>query len=202
MGLFKLKKKPDTPPKLICRVGDLGSYKCVLLAAYRNVPIQIEWINPSSVEDKVSDSLKFSELDRYPVIQDGEFTVCGSNAAMTYLNIKGGAPSVHPRKARVLAIQQYWIQVLNSKFAHLVSDVDKNKDAILSIIEIFDQALEDKSHIVGEFSLADIHWFAVFNFLEKERVMMLSNYKNVNRWLASIKKEFPDFESKIQQIAA
>ena len=202
MGLFSSTPKTDKKPKLLCNPNDLGSFKCILLASYRKLPIDIVWDDSSVHEDKMSASLQMSHLDRFPCIDDGEFTIIGSNAVLTYLNIKGGAPSVQPRKARVLAMQQYWIQVLKTKVEPLINNMVENSKRIEKIFEVFDNNLEGKQHVVGEFSLADIHWGAVFSMLEKDHMHILSKYKNINRWFAAIKDEIPGYDSTLKEVAA
>ena len=202
MGLFKSKSDDNKPAKLTCRSNDIGSFKCVLLASYRDLPIDMNWINPTVLEDKVSDSLQFSSVNRFPAIEDGDFTICGESAVLTYLNIRGGAPSVHPRKARVLAMQQYWIQVLNTKLEPLLTDLDANKQGIDTVLKNFDSWLDGKNHIVGEFSLADIHWLAVCCFLEREKTSFLTKYENIKHWMPNLKQEIPNYKSKMQAKAA
>ena len=204
MGLFK-KSKPKTSeiPKLICKSDDPGSYKCIFLAAYRELPVDVEWEESSALDDKMSESLNMSNLQRFPCIKDGDFTICGEDAVLTYLNIKGKAHTVHPRKARVLAMQQYWIQVLKSKFAPLMCDISKNQTEIFNVLKILDNNLADKNYIVGEFSLADIHWSAVFRVLEEEgNSVVFSDYKNIGKWLTKMKSEIPSYDIKHEKVAA
>lgn len=202
MGLFSSKPKVNAPPKLTCCQNDTESYKCILLASYRGLPVEIIWEDTSANEDKLSASLRMSHLHRFPCIDDGEFTSCGSAAVLTYLNIRGGAHSVHPRKARVLAMQQYWIQVLKTKVEPLLNDVARHKNTLLNLFEVLDKNLEGKRHIVGEFSLADIHWAAVLMMLEKDHTDLLSNFKNVNSWIANIKVEIPGYDTSLKEVAA
>ncbi len=204
MGLFKKSKQQvSETPKLLCQSGDAGSYKCVFLASYRKLPVDIEWQESSALDEKMSESLNMSGLQRFPCIKDGDFTICGTNAVLTYLNIKGRSPTIHPRKARVLAMQQYWIQVLTSKFVPLLNEFSTNKKDIASVLEIFDKNLEDKNYIVGEFSLADIHWSAEFKVLEKEgHSDIISSCKNITNWLTKIKAEIPGYDIKNEEVAA
>lgn len=202
MGLFSSKPKVDAQPILTCCPNDAESYKCILLASYRGLPVRVIWEDTSAYKDKLSASLRMSHLRRFPCIDDGEFTNCGSAAVLTYLNIRGGAPSVHPRKARVLAMQQYWIQVLKTKVEPFLNDVAKNGNTLANVFKVLDKNLEGKRHIVGEFSLADIHWGAVFLMLEKDHTNIISNYKNIGQWLANIKVEIPSYDTSLKEVAA
>ena len=200
MGLFsKSKPKVSESTKLKCMPADAASYKCLFLASYRKIPVEIEWGEPSILDDKMSESLKMSNLNRFPCIEDGDFTICGESAVLTYLNIKGHAPTIHPRKARVLAMQQYWIQVLKTKFTPQVKEGGQGAASL----DALDKALTNQKYIVGEFSLADIHWAAEFKVLEdSSKVSIFSKYKNVTDWLTRIKTEIPDFDVKSEKVAA
>lgn len=197
MGLFSSKKKAVETPKLICRLGDAQSYKCIFLAAYRKLTIDVEWEASSVLEDKMSESLHMAGLNRFPCIEEGDFTVCGSNAVLTYLNTKGRSPTIHPRKARVLAAQQYWTQVLTRELEPLLNDFKENQTAISKILKVLNTNLANTDYIVGEFSLADIHWSATCRVLEeKGNSVVLSDYKNIDKWLTNIKSEIPECDTK------
>ncbi len=204
MGLFSSKKKKvNQATKLICTSKDAGSYKCLFLASYRKLPVEVSWTESTVADDKMSASLHMTGLNRFPCIEEGDFTVCGTNAAMTYLNIKGTAPTIHPRKARVLATQNYWIQVLIQNFEPMLSDISGNADHIASVLEVLDKDLETNNYIVGEFSLADIHWSAVLKMLEEQgQSSVFSNYKNIDAWLKKIKAEIPAYETSAEKAAA
>jgi glutathione S-transferase len=203
MGLFSSKKKVNQTTKLICNSKDAGSYKCVFLASYRKLPVEVSWKESSAADDKMSESLHMTGLNRFPCIEEGDFKVCGTDAALMYLNIKGTAPTIHPRKARVLADQNYWIQVLSRKFEPLLVDISSNAEQVSNILEILDKCLESSNYIVDEFSLADIHWSAVFKFLEVQgQGNLFSSFDNINSWLTKMKSEIPAYNTKAEQIAA
>ncbi|MEJ2115794.1 MAG: glutathione binding-like protein [Gammaproteobacteria bacterium] len=203
MGLFSSKKKTSSQTKLICNPEDIGSYKCIFIASYRKLPVEISWEKSSAEDDKLSASLHMVGLNRYPCVEDGDFTVCGTNAVMTYLNIKGTTPTIHPRKARVLAAQNYWIQVLLTKLEPLLTDTKSNSEQISNILESLDKSLDSNNYIVGEFSLADIHWSAVFRYLEdQDQGSIFSSYANITSWLSKMKTEIPAYDTKAEKIAA
>lgn len=203
MGLFSSKKKVNQTAKLICNSKNAGSYKCVFLASYRKLPVEVSWEESSAADDKMSESLHMTGLNRFPCIEEGDFKVCGTDAVLTYLNIKGAAPTIHPRKARVLADQNYWIQVLSRKFEPLLSDISSNAEQISNILEVLDKSLEGCNYIVDEFSLADIHWSAVCKYLEvQDQKNLFSNFNNINSWLTKMKSEIPAYDTKAELIAA
>ncbi|QMU62330.1 MAG: hypothetical protein GKR92_11735 [Gammaproteobacteria bacterium] len=203
MGLFSSKKKVHQATKLICNKKDAGSYKCVFLASYRKLPVEVSWEESSVADDKMSESLHMTGLNRFPCVEEGDFTVCGAEAVLTYLNIKGAAPTIHPRKARLLAAQNYWVQVLSRKFEPLLNDIPSNVVRISDILEVLDREIAGNNYIVGEFSLADVHWSAVFKLLEDQgQSSLFSGFKNLNSWLTKIKTEIPGYESNTEKVAA
>jgi len=204
MGLFSSKKKKvNQVAKLICDTKDISSYKCIFLASYRKLPIEVSWQDSSVADDKLSESLHMAGCNQSPCIEENDLKVCGASAVLTFLNIKGTAPTIHPRKARVLAAQNYWIQVLLQKFEPLLSDVKSNSDSISKVLKVLDYELDSNNHIVGEFSLADIHWSAVVKFLEERgENYIFHDYENISNWLRNIKSEIPAYETKAEEQAA
>ena len=196
MGLFsKSKPKASEKTKLVCVPGEEASYKCLFLASYRKIPVEVEWEEASTLDDKVSASLNLSNLNRFPCVEDGDFTICGEAAVLTYLNIKGRTPTIHPRKARVLAMQQYWIQVLTTKC--------KDPANIPTVLSELDKALTGNKYIVGELSLADFHWAAAFKALEEGNASPdISNFKNISDWYSRMQSEIPNFEVSSEEVAA
>ena len=84
-----------------------------------------------------------------------------------------------------------------------MSDIKKNQTEIFNVLKILDTNLADKNYIVGEFSLADIHWAAVLKVLEEEgNSVILDDYKNICSWLTKIKSEIPGYDTKVEKVAA
>ena len=197
MGLFDVfKSKPvalDNKPKLMCKPGDPASYKCIYLASYRGFPVNVEWVRPSSLHDHMARSIISSNIEQLPRIEDNGFVVCGSKAVLTYLNTKGGAPSLHPRKARVLAMQQYWIELLE-RFSNLIENEHEpaHQQQIDEIIKLLDDTLSTNKYIVKEWSLADIHWLATFKSMDnEEKINLLEKFKNISQWFQRLESEAP-----------
>lgn len=196
MGLLKIfnpTKTPKNKPKLKCRPGDPASYKCIYLASFRGFHIEIEWAKQSTLEDKMARAIISSNIEQLPRIEDNDFIVCGTKAVLTYLNTKGGAPSIHPRKARVLAMQQYWIEMLE-KFSTLVNDDKdpKHHEQLELIISTLDETLAENKYIVNEWSLADIHWLATFKIMQEQgQDSFLQKFNHIKAWFDRLNTEMP-----------
>ena len=62
---------------------------------------------------------------------------------------------------------------------------------------------ESENHIVGYFTIADLHWSAVFKCLEdQDQGSIFSSYANINSWLSKMKTEIPAYDTKAEKIAA
>ncbi|MEM7304366.1 MAG: glutathione binding-like protein, partial [Pseudomonadota bacterium] len=188
---------------LACEYDHPDSYKCIFLASYRNLGFKVNWIDSSVFEDKTNLALQLPNSDQYPVVYDGDFTISGGPAVLTFLNIKGGSPSIHPRKARMLAQQQYWLQVLSCKVEPYLLDLSEHEDQVTNVMVMFNEQLEGKDYVINEFSLADIYWYSIFKYLEmKGHERVYKDYKNIEIWLDHVKRKAPEFEEYIRQNAA
>lgn len=203
MGLFKSKKKADEIPKLVCKPGESESYKCIFLASYRGLPVDIEWNVSTMDDDKLSESMHMGSLSQFPCLKDGDLVVTGLRGVMTYLNIKGQAHTIHPRKARVLAMQQYWIQVLMENFEPLLGEISSNKSEIKNVLGALNNILQDNKYIVGEFSLADIHWAGVCKMLEENgQNDVINDFESIKAWLEIMKNEISSYDADSKKFAA
>lgn len=194
MGLFTVfNPTPQKTPTLKCKPGDPASYMCIYLASYRKFSIDIEWVQRSSLEDQMARALISSNIEQLPSIEDNDFITCGTKAVLTYLNNKGGAPAIHPRKARVLAMQQYWIEMLE-KFSALINDPENPQHLEQSeiIINELDHVLAENTYIVNEWSLADIHWLAKFKTMQEQgQDRFLQKFEHIQAWLTRLNTEIP-----------
>ena len=109
MFFSKKKKKEKTPLKLFCIDDDPISYAASFLALCRQVNIEIEWVDTN---DSSEYSALISSTDSLPLLQDGDFSACRNFPVITYLNYVGSKPKIVPRKARILARQNYYCSSL------------------------------------------------------------------------------------------
>ena len=203
MGFFSRKSNSkNQPAKLLCEPNDIDSFKCILLASHRNLDLDISWSDTSTLDNNLSNSLDLEQSDRLPTIEDNDITLSRAEALLGYLNIKGGAQAVHPRKARILAQQNYWIQLLEEKLKPMLSDIDSNKDAMKKIFIAIDQQLSNGPFIVGEFTLADIHWLAAYKAIEERISDSLAPLTHLSTWLIHMQEKIPHYSEKLKAPAA
>lgn len=163
----------------------LDTVLCLVTAAERSVPVQVE-------SENVSDTGK-APLGKEPVLISGPFSTSGALSVMTYLDSRAAAriPSLNPRKAALLGLQNYWIDlaerevrssVLAANDGLLESD-DKLKAAYASL----DSQLRSNEYIAGGFSFADLHWLVYTHFCTALGFRPLADtYPNVRAWFQRV----------------
>ncbi|MFK8068959.1 MAG: glutathione S-transferase family protein [Gammaproteobacteria bacterium] len=147
--------------------GCANTSKCLLTAAEKGVDIDGRSVDMQS-ESAMNEILSFSPFGSLPVLKDVDFYVYGTNAILSYLDDKGFGNSLVPRNAVARTQQYQWIHIASDVFATAVEKLSgDNNDAsaiseIKNLLSALDERLGSKQqrgdYIVGDFSLADIHW--------------------------------------------
>jgi glutathione S-transferase len=178
MGLFG-KRKSKQPAALQMRgyPGDPGTNKCLLMAAERGVSLEALLVD---LGERACDSPEYRALSPFgkvPCLRDGDFVTSGAPAVLAYLDIKGKGNSLNPKKASILAEQNFWVDMAQ-RFAdpvvtRLVSSLapgapssspaqlESGRAALTQALSQLNAAMADnRQFIVGQYSFADIHWTA------------------------------------------
>ena len=85
---------------------------------------------------------------------------------MSYLDDKGFGHSLVPRNGVVRAVNYQWSHIASSHFGPAVAKLAEGDDSAMEVVKLGMNVLETQlnsrnkrgDYIVGEFSLADIHW--------------------------------------------
>jgi hypothetical protein len=178
---FKKKKKEEKLPlKLFCIDNDPILYVASFLALCRQINFVIERVDSN---DSSEYSALISSIDSLPLLQDGDFSTCRNLSVITYLNYVGSKPKIIPRKARILARQNFYSSLISNI---LYKDREKSeKDKVLSMI---DQELQindyiaDIADVKNEITLADIYLFGYIMTTSDD----ISTYKNIADWSKKI----------------
>ena len=186
MQLFGVSQDPDT-------------MKCLLTAGEKGVDIDTRVIGLDG--DSSADSQEFrniSALGTTPCLRDVDFVICGTLAVMSYLDDKGFGPSLVPRNGVVRAVHYQWIVLANQHMAPAINELLSGGDAEqpLAAVSVALDALADqlrtKRHrgdfIVGDFSMADIHWAPYVhacNLLGHGN--LITSRPEVNQWWDAVK---------------
>ncbi|MAZ79135.1 MAG: hypothetical protein CMD72_00085 [Gammaproteobacteria bacterium] len=182
---FKKKNKEKEKIKLFCAAEEPSSYSAIFLSIYRLLDIDIEWIDPL-------DSSEFGALikacNSSISLIDDKFTICRTFPVITYLNIVGSKPKMIPRKARVLAKQNYYMSLIENKLWKNYDQIESEK-----FLFLLNQRLQKYKFIAdNELTLADIYLFGFCMITKKD----FSEYGNIKIWLNRM-FDFVPSENKI-----
>ncbi len=144
----------------------INTGKCLQTAGEKGVDVETNVIQSG---DEVT---SMSPLGSAPVLKDLDNVVYGTGAIMSYLDDKGFGPSLVPRNGVLRAKMYQWAH-LASNYAQAEAAAARsgggNRDLLTQLFDMMDQQLQDPrkrgDFLVGEFSLADIHWSACVNVL-------------------------------------
>jgi glutathione S-transferase len=200
MSIFGSRKKNapagSTPMLIFGYSRDAHTSTCLLTAAERDIPVTFISLATTA---GTADLHAMSPLGKTPCLKDGDFITSGTWSVTTYLDSRATAksPSLNPRKAALLGLQNYWVDVVCSNLAPAVavlcatgSDATANHEAaakaqqtLRAVLERLDTQLSGKDYIIGAFSFADIHTavHAQRCLLAGQKVLVES-YPNVKAW--------------------
>ena len=148
--------------------GDPDTLKCLMTAGEKGVDIDSRVVGESALSADSDEFRSMSPFGTVPCLKDVDFVLCGTLTIMSYLNDKGFGPSLIPRNGVARAVHYQWSEIAVHHVAPHVSslsrgeDVDRAVSALAVAFDALDRQLQNKRYkgdfIVGEFSLADLHW--------------------------------------------
>ena len=141
--------------------------KCLFTAAEKGIDVEGKSVNVDS-ESEMAEILAISPFGTLPVLKDVDFYVYGIEAILSYLDDKGFGNSLVPRNGVARAQQYQWIHVAQHVFSPAVkalkegspdeSDLKTIKGTLAKLEEQLNTRSKRGDYIVGDLSLADIHW--------------------------------------------
>lgn len=199
-GLFKKKNKNKGAESMSLRgfPGDLGTVKCLVMAAEKSVKLETELLDTQAGAQDQADYRSLSPFGKFPYLQEGDAVSIGTEAALAYLDTRGNG-FLNPKKAQNFGQQNYWWQIadsINDDVQALVdaaafgSGADADMTKIENALAAFDAALEgNRNLIVGDYCYADVHWTAIAHFLELAGKKELIDAKaNISAWYDKVKQ--------------
>jgi len=177
-------------------VGCAETSKCLFTAAEKGVDI-----NAKSILD-TSENAVFNQHSPFgiaPCLKDLDFVIYGSSSIMSFLDDKGFGNALVPRNGITRAQQYRWIHIAKDILAPAIIEVcssnNENCDSSVRMIEAAlshaEEALgsnkKNTAYLVGDFSLADIHWISHLHLLLIHgHSNLISNKPNIDQWLSEI----------------
>jgi glutathione S-transferase len=131
--------------------------------------------------------------------------VSGAQAILAYMDVKGTGASLTPKKASMLGEQNYWIDLGQRQArpavmtlvepllpdAAAVADADRAaaRSTLSDALTLLENAMADgRSFIVGQYSLADIHWTAYVHLcLMSGEHELLEPHGRLGAWLERVR---------------
>ncbi len=199
---FWKKKKQPVRMKMRGFPGDVNTAKCLLMAAEKNVQLDVEVLDVKSgaADDEAYRAL--SPLGKFPFLEEGDYAVTSVNAVLAFLDVRGAGNSLlNPKKAQLFGQQNYWCQVARTQCepalkvlidANIYGEKGGDTDAACATINIaldeLDKFIDNKEYIVGEYSFADVHWTAVAHMLVLVGAEdAITSRSNMSAWFDRVK---------------
>lgn len=176
MRLFG-KKKQTATEAIVLRgfPGDSNTNKCLLMAAEQGIRLETRLVDVTEGACEGPEYRSLSPFGKVPCIKDGDFVISGAPAVLAYMDVKGKAGSLNPKKASILGEQNYWVDMaqrlgdpaVQTLIQHEIPGCAKpTEEEIRGARESLEQVLDqletlladDRGFITGLYSFADIHW--------------------------------------------
>jgi glutathione S-transferase len=188
----------STKMQLFGVAGDPDTLKCLMTAGEKGVDIESRAIGESALSADSQEFRSMSPFGTTPCLKDVDFVLCGTLTIMSYLNDKGFGPSLIPRNGVARAIHYQWSEMTTQHVAPHVAKLARgeNDDTTLSALAAAFDALENQlqnkryrgDFIVGEFSLADLHWAPYVHRCELSgHSALITARAAVNNWWQMVK---------------
>ncbi len=143
---------------------DIGTLKCLMTAGEKGVDVDSIAVSDTSTQE-ISAMSPFGTL---PCLRDVDFTLCGTQAIMSYLDDKGFGPSLVPRNGVIRALHYQCAHIAIETAGPAIDKLLTGEDVAQAVatlgaaFDVLNNTLKNKKQrgdfLVGEFSLADVHW--------------------------------------------
>jgi glutathione S-transferase len=211
MGLFGSKKaKKESRMQLRGFPGDSSTHKCLLMAAEKGVPLDMELLDVMGGACDRQDYRAISPFGKCPCLTEDDFVTTGAPAILAYLDVRGQGGPLNPKKAAFYGEQNYWVQLgeklaepsvtslmwenvcapmSDSSYTAEVGEVAAARDQLEQVLDALDAQLDGRNFIIGEYSYADVHWTVIAHLctLSGEQDLIDSR-SNVKAWFDRVQE--------------
>lgn len=218
MALFGKKKAKNKTVRMQLRgfPGDSNTEKCLLMAAEKSIPLDVELLDILEGASDQQDYRAISPFGKYPCVKEGDYVTSGAPAVLAYMDVRGQGGQLNPKKAAFYGEQNYWTQVVNrvadpaattlmlekvcgpmsdSGYAADADKIAAARETLESVMNQLDAQLDGKNFVIGEYSYADIYCTAIAHLctLVGEQDLIDSR-SNVKAWYDRVKSR-PSYAS-------
>ena len=195
MGLFSRKKDKSSQEIALLGVkGQVATMKCLLMAGIKEISLKTTLASPDSDIDQVGSYQYLDSTQRVPTLTQGDFSTSGARAILTYLDVRGKGPSLIPKKARTLGLQNYWIDVCNQTLAPATAAIvggqatEEDKACVEKVLSSLNSNLDENQYIVGQLSFADPN-VAAYIYVLRCGGLDMSKYPNIAKWISRLEEK-------------
>ncbi|MDN8612863.1 glutathione S-transferase family protein [Variovorax ginsengisoli] len=192
--------RPAAPIKVHSSPISGHSHRVRLFLSLLGLPFETVEVNLGAGEHKRPDFLERNAFGQVPVIEDGEVTVCDSNAIMVYLNERYADDPArwYPRDPLGAALVQRWLSVAAGQLAAgpavarviVLFGLARDPAEVIArshdLLRVMEGELSRRPFLAGEsVTLADIANYTYVAHAPEGNVS-LEAYPQVRAWLARI----------------
>ena len=203
-------KKTQYVMQLLGFPGDPDTLKCLITAAEKGIEIECSVLDISRGAEQSNDYLSISPNGVVPALKEAHYQVAGDLAIISFIEGRGLGNRLPPRNAKVLAEQDYWVDIartvvgpqvqpiLHERVLKGMADetalpdplaVDAARASLAPALDAIDAKLATGHFIVGDYSFADIHWTAYLHLLVVVGDGdLVDDRGNLRDWYARIKQ--------------
>ncbi len=195
MGLFSWKKDKSSQEITLLGVkGQIATMKCLLMAGIKEISLKTTLATPETKIDHINSYQYIDGTQKVPTLTQGDFSVSGARAILTYLDVRGKGTSLIPKKARTLGLQNYWVDVCYQALSPATEAMIhgnmtvEDKIALERVLSSLNKILADNQFIVGQLSFADPH-AAAYIYVLKCGGYDISQHPNIEKWITRLEEK-------------
>tara|TARA_R110002049_G_scaffold213899_3_gene385390 strand:+ start:3781 stop:4431 length:651 start_codon:yes stop_codon:yes gene_type:complete len=194
MGFFSRKKNNSSQEIVLLGIkGQVATMKCLLMASIKDVSLKTTVTSPESDIDQINSYQYIGEVDKTPTLTQGDFSISGARAILTFLDVRGKGASLEPKKARTLGIQNYWIDICYQTLAPATEAViqgeitEQSQACLKKVLTSLNAILAESQYIVGQLSLAEPN-VAAYIYLLRCCDYDMTIYPNIGKWISRLEE--------------
>ncbi|MFT6909649.1 MAG: glutathione S-transferase [Oleiphilaceae bacterium] len=197
MGFFSRKKNNSSQEiTLLGLKGQVATMKCLLMAGLKEVSLKTTVASSEINIDQIKSYQYISKdsVAKSPTLTQGDFSVSGTRAILTFLDVRGKGASLEPKKARTLGLQNYWIDVCHETLAPAAQAVvqgratEKSQAGLKKLLFSLNSILAENQYIVGQISFAEPN-IAAYIYLLRCSDYDMTTYPNIGNWISRLEEK-------------
>jgi glutathione S-transferase len=192
MGFFSRKKKNSSQEmELLGLKGQIATMKCLLMAGIKEVSLKTTLASSEIEIDQLNSYQYLNGSDKSPTLTQGDFSVSGARAILTFLDVRGNGVSLEPKKARTLGLQNYWVDVCYQTLAPVVQAeiqgraTEQSQACLEKVLSSLNSILAENQYIVGQISFAEPN-VAAYIYMLRVSGYDMTKYPNISKWISQL----------------